>query len=151
MRSQGVIRGLASRRKPAAAVTRHPSSGHAGGNSQPGADGEDTAGLRGLATTRERIHWAGAGIRTVPSMRSIEALADFQRAGAISCTRADSTRAPRTFTAPPTGGLPMPDPGSAMEGERDLARTRLAGTGWHPGDAIATWDVAGRPSIRGCS
>jgi hypothetical protein len=45
----------------------------------------------------------------------------------------------------------MPDPGNAMEGERDLVRTRLAGVDWHPGDAIATWDVAGSPPVGECS
>jgi hypothetical protein len=45
----------------------------------------------------------------------------------------------------------MPDPGNATEGERDLVRTRLAGVDWHPGDAIATWDVAGRPPVGECS
>jgi len=53
-RAHGTIRASASRRKPATALTRHPSSGHVGGSSQRSAAGR-RAGNR-LGTHRERTH-----------------------------------------------------------------------------------------------
>jgi hypothetical protein len=87
VRAHGPIRTSTTRRKPAAAVTRHPSSGHIGGNSHSRADGDGMLEIEQPGTIRERFHWAGAGIGTTRSMRRAAGSPDFHRAGAIRCTR----------------------------------------------------------------
>jgi len=83
--AHGTIRASTSRRKPATALTCHPSSGHVGGSSQRSAAGRSTLGGTRLGTARERIHCAGAGIRTAGATdrRRADEPPDFQRAGAI--------------------------------------------------------------------
>ncbi|HWX67744.1 MAG TPA: hypothetical protein VNZ27_15095 [Rhodanobacter sp.] len=90
VRAHGTIRVSTTLRKPATAVTRHPSSGHAGGNSQSRADGDGMLGVNRPGAVRERLHWAGAGIETAWSMRCAGTSPDFQHAGAIRCTRSDA-------------------------------------------------------------
>ncbi|EIL97390.1 hypothetical protein [Rhodanobacter thiooxydans] len=84
-RAHGTIRATTSRRKPAAAVTCQPSSGQVGGNSQRSVGGCRVRGDSRAGTTRERAHWAGAGITTsgVAARWRPDEPPDLQHAGAI--------------------------------------------------------------------
>ncbi|WP_072757230.1 hypothetical protein [Rhodanobacter sp. OK091] len=90
IRAHGTIRTSTICRKPAAAVMRHPSSGHMGGNNHSRADGDGMLEVKRPCTVRERFHWTGAGIGTTRSMRRAATSPAFHRAGAIRCTRPDA-------------------------------------------------------------
>lgn len=109
-RAHGTIRASASRRKPATALTCHPSSGHVGGSSQRSAAGRGVLGGSRLGAARERTHCAGAGIRTAGATgrRPADESPDFQRAGAITYTRPCPRGVPRTVAGPMAGCLPEP-------------------------------------------
>lgn len=56
IRAHGTILTSTIRRKPAAAVMRHPSSGHMGGNNHSRADGDGMLEVKRPCTVRERFH-----------------------------------------------------------------------------------------------
>ncbi|AGG89517.1 hypothetical protein R2APBS1_2426 [Rhodanobacter denitrificans] len=104
-RAHGTMRAPTSRRKPATALTCHPSSGHVGGSNQRSAAGR-RAGNR-LGTHRERTHCAGAGITTGGATgRRADEAPDFQRTGAIRYTRPGFRGMLRTVMGFAAGCLP---------------------------------------------